>query len=174
MGLSELLDSQCLTTVLLVVIAVILFLWLIYPQMSSSESFASQLSHPAPAVPVRYIDQNTDTVMDSPQFMQPNFDHNDNPPINVIPPGSYLLDDGRDGNSGLAVAKCSKSCCSAQWPTPFNLDYDPEICANKDKYVANNLTCQNSWQDTGCLCLTEQQYDYLADRGGNANLPDFN
>lgn len=180
MGL-EILESQCLTTVLLAVIAILLFLWLIYPQLScSKESFnpstsnstnsstGSQLSPPAPAVPVKYVDANTGTIMDGTDFMKPKFDNNDNPPINIIPPGSYLLDDGRGGQTGLATAKCSKSCCSSQWPLSFNLPYEADICDNKDKYVPNALYCDNSWQDSGCLCLTEDQYDYLSDRGGNA------
>ena len=140
MGL-EILESQCLTTVLLAVIAILLFLWLIYPQLScSKESFnpstsnstnsstGSQLSPPAPAVPVKYVDANTGTIMDGTDFMKPKFDNNDNPPINIIPPGSYLLDDGRGGQTGLATAKCSKSCCSSQWPRAL-------ICHTKPIYA---------------------------------------
>lgn len=91
----------------------------------------------------------------------------DMPPISVIPPDSYLLDDGGNGETGLHTNICSKACCSAQYPPPFNLKHDPYICKNKDKFVPNNMMCNNSWQDSGCLCLTKKQAAHLINRGGN-------
>lgn len=68
----------------------------------------------------------------------------------------------------LRTAPCSQSCCSPQYPTPFKLNNDEDTCANKDKFVASNLMCNNEWQDTGCMCLTEKQSEFLETRGGNA------
>jgi len=34
------------------------------------------------------------------------------------------LDDGNDGIYGLNYAMCSKSCCSPQYPPPFEVDKD--------------------------------------------------
>ncbi len=103
------------------------------------------------------------------EFIRPDFDNSDKLHINPIPPGSYLLDDGMGGNAGYATTKCSKSCCSAQWPTPFNLKYEKDICNSQEEYEPNNMYCNNAWEDSGCLCLDKKQYNYLADRGGNAN-----
>jgi hypothetical protein len=68
----------------------------------------------------------------------------------------------------LRTAPCSKSCCSSQYPTPFKLRDDKNVCANKGKFVPNNLICNNEWQDSGCMCLTQKQSDFLSSRGGNA------
>lgn len=90
------------------------------------------------------------------------------PPITVIHPNSYLLDDGTGGKTGLMTNLCSKSCCSAQYPLPFDMKYERGVCENKSEFVPNNLTCNNAWQDSGCLCLTKKQAEFLYTRGGNA------
>jgi hypothetical protein len=100
------------------------------------------------------------------------------PPETVIPPwGDTLtagygiaddLDDGGGGSFGLHNNLCSKSCCSEQYPLSFNMPTDELVCANKEKYVPTNYKCNNAWQDSGCVCLTEKQGQFLSDRGGNA------
>jgi hypothetical protein len=69
--------------------------------------------------------------------------------------------------------KCSISCCSPQYPTPFKGDVDPFTCADdgNSKYLSSDYICQNNTGGTGCLCMTEQQVkgmrtgfvDYYAD-----------
>lgn len=61
--------------------------------------------------------------------------------------------------------KCSLSCCSPQYPTPFQADADPFVC-DKDgnnKYLASNYTCTNNTGGTGCLCMTPKQVDGMYD-----------
>ena len=55
--------------------------------------------------------------------------------------------------------KCSISCCSPQYPTPFQGDPDPFVCDKNgnNKYVASNYMCQNNAGGTGCLCMTPKQ-----------------
>ena len=57
--------------------------------------------------------------------------------------------------------KCSLSCCSPQYPTPFKGDVDPFTCGadGKSKYLASDYICQNNTGGTGCLCMTEEQVD---------------
>ena len=62
---------------------------------------------------------------------------------------------------------CSKLCCTPQYPTPFDQKVDHMTCGNVGEFVPSNYTCNNSWQDTGCLCLTQDQSDFLKNRGGN-------
>jgi hypothetical protein len=65
--------------------------------------------------------------------------------------------------------KCSLSCCSPQYPTPFQGSADPFVC-NKDgdnKYLASNYTCQNNTGGTGCLCMTQKQADGMYDGWSN-------
>lgn len=78
------------------------------------------------------------------------------------------LADGEGGNYSLSTNLCSPSCCSPTYPVPFKLEQDPLIDANKEEYVYNDMYCNNSWQDAGCLCLTKKQADFIRNRGGNA------
>jgi len=61
---------------------------------------------------------------------------------------------------------CSKSCCSPQYPVGFDVGKDGPITGN-NKYLQSNLSCHNDWQDTGCLCMTNEMGKLWADRGGN-------
>lgn len=80
---------------------------------------------------------------------------------------NYFIDIGEPGLS-LSNAMCSKSCCSPQYPIPFSLPTDKMVCESNEKYVPSGITCNNGWQDTGCLCMTEKQAVFLATRGQNA------
>jgi len=75
------------------------------------------------------------------------------------------LDDGGNGMFGLNYSMCSKSCCSPQYPPPFELDTD--VVASKGDFVPNSYKCNNAWQDSGCVCMTGKERDFLASRGGN-------
>ncbi len=177
----QFLESECLTTVLLVVIMIIVFFWFVYPKMScSAEKFSPVISATPEAsvvsenvtlpngVKVPYYDESKGVIMAGSEWSNPpQFDPMSDKPY-VIPPGSYLLDDGQGGNSGLSNAKCSQSCCSQQWPVPFKLKYDSNTCNSQEEYRPSNLTCNNNYEDSGCLCITDKQFDYLSNRGGNA------
>ncbi len=68
---------------------------------------------------------------------------------------------------GLNFNMCSKSCCSQQYPTPFGLPSDPALCSLKDELVPSSYSCNNGWQDSGCLCMTKKQAKFLGTRGNN-------
>lgn len=111
--------------------------------------------------------QNT-TLIDGPGYEKPEMDM----PYydgydNSLPSNYYYLDDGANGEMSVQHNLCSKSCCSEQWPTPFKQKHDPNVCANKDEYVPSNIMCNNSYQDSGCMCLTKKQGRFLYNRGGN-------
>ncbi len=78
------------------------------------------------------------------------------------------LDDGYNGAAGLNYNMCSKSCCSPQYPPPFALESDAVVDSMKGKFVPNNYACNNSWNNSGCVCMTKKQHNYLESRGGNA------
>jgi hypothetical protein len=63
--------------------------------------------------------------------------------------------------------KCSRSCCkNTQWPTgipPEKTDMTAEELKN---YIPSNFTC-NWGKEGGCVCVTQQDYDYLSNKGGN-------
>ncbi len=84
-----------------------------------------------------------------------------------IPDSYYFLDDGAGGEMSVQNNLCSKSCCSAQWPTPFKQKSDPYVCEGlkSGKYVPSRMFCNNTYQDAGCLCLTKEQGRFLYSRG---------
>ena len=90
----------------------------------------------------------------------------DNPWIEVIE-FKVINPSGNDGIYGLNYAMCSKSCCSPQYPTPFNQDTDVVVDKMKGEFAPNSYKCNNAWQDSGCLCMTNNQKDFLTSRGGN-------
>jgi len=71
------------------------------------------------------------------------------------------------GNAGLGFNLCSKSCCSPQWAPPFSTPQDDLVANSGQKFVGTSYGCTNTWQDSGCLCMSEEQGAYLDSRGGN-------
>jgi hypothetical protein len=59
---------------------------------------------------------------------------------------------------------CSKSCCTPQYPLPFSIPIDKMTCESEEELYPSNYTCNNSWQDTGCLCLTKSQTEFLGSK----------
>ena len=78
------------------------------------------------------------------------------------------LDDGYNGAMGLNYNMCSKSCCGPQYPPPFATDSDVMVEKHKGEFVPNNYMCNNAWNDSGCVCMTQKQHDYIQSRGNNA------
>jgi len=114
-----------------------------------------------------YVDSKTGALIDGPGFEKGEIDDVYREPSSSIPSNYYFLDDGAGGEMSIQHNLCSKSCCSAQWPTPFKQKYDPYVCQNKDKFIPSNIMCSNTFQDAGCLCLSKKQGQHLYNRGGN-------
>ena len=84
-----------------------------------------------------------------------------------IPPNYYFLDDGAGGEQNQINNICSKSCCNTgNWPVGFDMQDDPWVLANRDKFVGTNQYCQGDYS-SGCLCLTKKQARHVLSRGGN-------
>ena len=84
-----------------------------------------------------------------------------------VPENHYLLDDGANGEMSAQNNMVSGQCCGAQWPTPFKQAADPYVCGNKNDYVPSRMYGNNSYQDSGCLCQSKTQAQFLANRGNN-------
>ncbi len=126
------------------------------------------------SIPSRVYDRKTGIVSDAAQFVTL--------PEEIIPAwgleqddslNNYglvdKLDDGNNGLMGLNYNMCSKSCCSKQYPTPFTQDVDVVADSMSDKFTPSQYTCNNAWQNTGCVCMTKNQKSFLASRGNNNN-----
>ncbi|AYV82019.1 MAG: hypothetical protein Homavirus2_23 [Homavirus sp.] len=191
-------DNKKYLITVVVIIAVILFLWMIYQMMSSSnkyvhsevEKFNPEQEHlmtPEEAVhpmatgegeqenvqgmvhgDTPYVDPRTGSLMDGPGFEKCDVDGNSEVTATSIPANYYFLDDGAGGEMSIQNNLCSPSCCSEQWPTPFKQKYDPYVCNNKDQFVPSNMMCNNSFQSSGCLCLTKKQGSFIYNRGINS------
>ena len=79
--------------------------------------------------------------------------------------GPYTDKDGNlvpadfENDPRMLYNKCSISCCSPQYPTPFQGSVDPFMCDKdgKSKYLSSSYNCTNNTGGTGCLCMTEKQ-----------------
>ena len=62
---------------------------------------------------------------------------------------------------------CSKQCCKhIQWPVPFNTK-NPIVSDDTLKnFIPSNLSC-NGGENGGCVCLTKDDFNYLANHGQN-------
>ena len=62
---------------------------------------------------------------------------------------------------------CSKQCCKhIQWPVPFNLRNPIISDKTYNNFIPTNLTC-NGGENGGCVCLTKNDFNYLANHGQN-------
>lgn len=163
-----------------IIILVAIVVWIMYSGVAKKENFAEETiqtkvaseeetkknaNEPVPRTP--FVNPETGTLMDGPGFERPLPDEPIFERSSVIPSNYYFLDDGANGEFSVQHNMCSKSCCSEQWPTPFKQKYDPYVCNNKDKFVPSNIFCNNSFQDSGCLCLSKKQASFMYNRGGN-------
>jgi len=71
------------------------------------------------------------------------------------------MDDAMDFSLNL----CSPNCCKSQSPSGFVGDL---YTYDNNKFVSSNYSCNNSFQNSGCLCMTKNQASLLGSRGNNA------
>lgn len=122
-------------------------------------------------IPIKpaYVDADVRSLMSGSGFI---------PPHDVIPAWGMNvdskvgivdgLDDGAGGSLGLHYSLTSPACCADQWPVPFKLPYDKFVCENKYKFALNPHVGNNSWQNSGCVCMPKKTHEFLVNRGGNA------
>jgi hypothetical protein len=120
-----------------------------------------------PVEPTEY-DAGSGTIMSGPEFIPSQFLSPWYQAYTGNLKNQYLLDDGEGGTMGLNFNMCSKSCCSDQYPVPFKMPIDSNVCDSKDEFVPTNYSCNNAWQDSGCVCMTKKQANFLGNRGNNA------
>jgi len=98
-------------------------------------------------------------------------------PAEVMPPwsndakygSSTSVSDDTLGDMPLTYNMCSKSCCTSQYPVPFNMPVDDLTCKDKEELIGTSYACNNAWQDSGCMCMTKKQGSFLYSRGGNSS-----
>jgi len=71
--------------------------------------------------------------------------------------------DQRVESASLLNAQCSADCCDKQWPPPFTLTPDTNV--DTTNIVPSGYMCNNSWNNTGCLCMTKNMSNILKNRG---------
>ena len=63
---------------------------------------------------------------------------------------------------------CSKQCCKhVQWSVPHDAKTKDISDKELENYIGTNLSC-NFGSGSGCLCMTKDNFNYLANRGSNA------
>lgn len=160
---------------LTLVVVVALFVWLVLPTLRKMCSGASNKSAPKPApkpspkpaakpaaksaaksAPSKEEFERM-TNVESNQGVEPS--GVESPTHGYVPASvnesMYLL--GVDPEYNFINNRCSVDCCQATCGTG----------TASGKGVVNNMTCNSSLQQTGCLCASQDQMDFLANRGGN-------
>lgn len=61
---------------------------------------------------------------------------------------------------------CSKQCCKFEvWQPPFVIK-NPNVDSKfMDKFIGTNLSCGNGPESGGCVCMTKNDFNYIANRG---------
>ena len=126
---------------------------------SNDNLIDSESEKVVPKEPVIYDDE-TQSVMTGSEFITKT-----GPSSQWIAPAwnpSSTIDDDYENDPRMLYNKCSLSCCTPQYPTPFQGTADQDICKNIEdkKYFASNYTCENN-RGSGCLCMTQKQIDGL-------------
>ena len=76
--------------------------------------------------------------------------------------------DNTDDIRKLDKNLCSKQCCRhSQWPVPEDVVGKQLPQDEMDNYIGTNLMC-NLGNGGGCLCVSKDDFNYLASRGSNA------
>lgn len=168
-------NSGSYVNIVIIVALIAIFLWLIYPCLSRVDNFSGdmRMSHIAGQ---RYLDDLGDLREIRQNSYDDRWDDNRQSIRNVrniqdqynepVP-----WDTVNNAGSGfesineytLVGNKCSPDCCSPQWPVPFKTQKLP---SDKD-YVLNNYYCNDGTHNSGCLCMKEDQAQYLRSRGQN-------
>lgn len=182
--------SDFIVKLCLVVIIIILILVYVWPYLSkklnswfckSTEKFVNQNNFVDESVPPQWkqepvggirppvYDAYTDKIEGGSLFIpQPMFYNTEG---TLVQEGNVSTGNLRDlkglGDEGLNFNLCSPSCCSDQWPVPFKMPVDKMTCQSKDKFVPTSYTCNNGWQDSGCLCMKKEQAEFINLRGLN-------
>jgi hypothetical protein len=182
---SPIFNKQNLVIFLVIVLFIVVLCWVIMPAHKSMpmemgmemgmENFGTEQENKMEDKTKPFVDAQTGSLIDGPGFENGQVDGITQEMMSKIPSNMYFLDDGGSPGGEYSIENnlCSRSCCSAQWPTPFKQKYDPYVCSNGNgsnaDYVAggSNIFCNNSFQDAGCLCLTKKQQQFLYNRGGN-------
>ena len=123
-----------------------------------------------PIIP-KYVDSVSKTIADGTKFIpQSTLSPWANGYMGNNVDSSFMINlGGNDLDQGSGrFSRRSPSCCSSQYPLPFKLKVDNEVCLNKDKYVPNPYMGNDNWTNAGCMCMTKDNMIQLATRGGNA------
>ena len=136
------------------------------PMLPNNSSVLQQHSYNESLI----YDNVTGSVMSGTQFMEntgiiaprwiaPAWDPDAHAPSSLgdLNPSDY------ENDPRMLYNKCSLSCCSEQYPTPFQGTKDPFVFDKngKLKYLTSDYNCTNNAGGTGCLCMTEKQANGL-------------
>lgn len=167
---------------LFIVVLVVFIIWLLYSLFTHnnpSESFKSIKSNNNVISnnPIVYdqkkisiipssCDDDTGIIQSGSKFIHQ--DHYFTPWGTVIAADGSSTNDSLNSDYTMSFKKCNSSCCSDQWPVPFKIN-DDLLCNSEDEFVPTSYYCNDGFQNSGCLCMTKKQSDFLNSRGLNTD-----
>lgn len=177
-------NNADLLKILLIIVLIILIIWIIYPFFAYYPATTSSISPNEKFSSCKNNNLNMEQENISEVEYQeelPFDDTNDltKPTEKYMAWGDLMINNVATANGSAVIGKdsiqgytfgnnnCSMACCSDQWPVPFKLASDNEIC--KSEYVSNSYFCNDGVHNSGCLCMSEKQSDFIRSRGNNAN-----
>lgn len=97
-------------------------------------------------------------------FILPMIDNNNKKATEKVKEGLANTPEPRKLDKNI----CSKQCCKhVQWPVPHDAKTKEIPDKELENYIGTNLSC-NFGSGSGCLCVTKDDFNYLANRGSNA------
>ena len=169
----DLLNTQTFITVGLVIVLILVVIYSVMVTKSNSSEGYSNIDSAGGLAPANYPPTNTFR----PAYYEPELGILTSAsdfigmPTEVIPAWTDDVNNPKAnqkmGNAGLGYSMCSKSCCAPQYPPPFSLPKDDLVLNSGQEFVGTSYACSNTWQDSGCLCMTKEQGQFLDSHGGN-------
>ena len=153
--------DQGIRNFLLMVTAIIIVVWVIYPIWVECEAFDNITIQPLVYEADKKLATSASEFVGMPDVILPPWGETND---------KYGAADMIGGTMGIENPICSKACCAPQWPTSFDVPVDQITLNMKEPLVGTSYACNNSWQNSGCMCLTQNQSDFLLSRGGNTRL----
>jgi hypothetical protein len=157
---------MCRCTIVLIALSIAILL-LCHSKMMNETKEKYANTSPEEQANLPHYDPINGSIQEATGWNDPQYTQTNGFVKSDVPYNYYLLDDGYGGVSSVLNNVCSPSCCNKQYETSTvkAAMTDPNVDPQLSDYASSNMTCSGG--NSGCVCMTKQQQQYLENRGGN-------